>query len=88
MSTPKCQVCDHPGIMVWDICNQCGWENDTDLWYYPDPGNQETVQVNQVGYQLTKFQRDLWSTANGDTPNNHYQRWLDNGRKIKYKWEE
>lgn len=87
MTDCKCQVCGNLGIEVWDICNSCGWENDTDLWHYPDPTNQDSVEVIQVGYDLTKFQRDLWSTANGGTPNDHYQRWLNNGKKIKYKWE-
>lgn len=83
--TPQCQCCGNSNIEVWDICNLCGWENDTDLWHYPDITDTENVEVNRVGYVLTKHQREMWSTANGDTPNNHYQRWLDNGRKIKYK---
>lgn len=79
----QCQACGNPGVEVWDICD-CGWENDSDLETYDSAGN---ATLHSVGYVLTKHQRHMWSTANGDTPEAHYQRWITNGRKRIYKWE-
>lgn len=87
MNNFKCQVCDHPGVRIFDICDNCGWQNDSDLWHYNNPADPEHADVIPVGYDLSKFQKELWSTSNGNTPNDHYQRWVNNGKKIKYRWE-
>lgn len=53
--------------------------HDSDNGYY--------IVSFSVGYDLSKLEREGWSTANGDTPNDHYRRWIENDRKIKYKYE-
>ncbi|NDB82193.1 MAG: hypothetical protein EB127_05545 [Alphaproteobacteria bacterium] len=80
----KCQACGQIGFEMFDICD-CGWENDFSLEIYH---SEENVEVFSVGYELTKREREMWSSANGDTPESHYQKWIANGKKRIYKYEQ
>ena len=80
----QCQCCNKLGVEVFDICEDCGWQNDDT---FEINHSDDNIQVVPVGYVLTKAQRQMWSSANGDTVDAHYQRWIDNGKQIKYQWE-
>lgn len=57
----KCQVCGHTGVEMFDICQECGWENDFSL-------EDANGKFHEVSFTLTSDQARMWSAANGDTP--------------------
>ena len=57
----KCQACGHAGVEMFDICTECGWENDFSL-------EDRSGKFHEVSFDLTSDQARMWSAANGDTP--------------------
>jgi hypothetical protein len=47
----KCQACEKPGIALWDICEDCGWENDDTFEVYHSADlSADLIEVVSVGY--------------------------------------
>lgn len=59
-----CQACKRPGMdaPMHQLCPHCGWENDPSL-------ENDAEQEILVSEHLLESERDLWSTANANTPN-------------------
>lgn len=59
-----CQACNHMGMEfpMWEICPKCRWENDNSL----QDEKENFISVSSI---LSEVERDLWSSANGDSAN-------------------
>lgn len=75
--SPQCQVCRHPGVEMWDICEVCGWENDHSL---EDGTAQDgSGTLRDVGFTLTAEQWNWGSWSNHTTPRQHYTSFIARG---------
>ena len=61
---PKCQICNHSGVEMWDTCPECDWENDDALFIDED-------QAISVDFDIPKRAWGCYSYANKCTPNAH-----------------